>query len=50
MSSRLTLFLAAFFLLAALLAGYWGVVLSRPPAAPVARGRALLRPITWATC
>ncbi|WP_236186230.1 Flp pilus assembly protein CpaB [Pseudomonas juntendi] len=36
MSSRLTLFLAAFFLLAALLAGYWGVVLSRPPAAPVA--------------
>ena len=36
MSSRLTLFLAAFFLLAALLAGYWGVVLSRPPAVPVA--------------
>ncbi|MGE8060609.1 Flp pilus assembly protein CpaB [Pseudomonas sp. NPDC089547] len=36
MSSRLTLFLAAFFLLAALLAGYWGVVLSRPAPAPVA--------------
>lgn len=36
MSSRLTLFLAAFFLLAALLAGYWGVVLSRPPVAPIA--------------
>ncbi|MFK0093024.1 Flp pilus assembly protein CpaB [Pseudomonas sp. NPDC090592] len=35
MSSRLTLFLAAFFLLAALLAGYWGVVLSRPAPAPV---------------
>ncbi len=35
MSSRLTLFLAAFFLVAALLAGYWGVVLSRPAAAPV---------------
>ena len=34
MSSRLTLFLAAFFLLAALLAGYWGVVLSRPAPAP----------------
>ena len=34
MSSRLTLFLAAFFLLAALVAGYWGVVLSRPAPAP----------------
>ncbi|MBK4997216.1 Flp pilus assembly protein CpaB [Pseudomonas sp. S37] len=34
MSSRLTLFLAAFFLLAALLAGYWGVALSRPAPAP----------------
>ncbi|WEK31864.1 MAG: Flp pilus assembly protein CpaB [Candidatus Pseudomonas phytovorans] len=34
MSSRLTLCLAAFFLLAALLAGYWGVVLSRPADAP----------------
>lgn len=32
MSSRLTLVLAALFLIAALLAGYWGVVLSRPPA------------------
>lgn len=34
MSSRLTLILAAFFLLAALLAGYWGIVLSRPAAVP----------------
>lgn len=40
MSSRLTLLLAALFLLAALLAGYWGFALSRPavqpePAAPL---------------
>lgn len=34
MSSRLTMILAALFLLGALLAGYWGVVLSRPPAPP----------------
>lgn len=36
MSSRLTMVLAALFLFAALLAGYWGLVLSRPPAAPAA--------------
>lgn len=36
MSSRLTMVLAALFLFAALLAGYWGLVLSRPPVAPVA--------------
>lgn len=35
MSSRLTMILAAVFLVAALLAGYWGIVLSRPPAAVV---------------
>lgn len=35
MSSRLTMILAGLFLVAALLAGYWGLVLSRPPA-PVA--------------
>jgi pilus assembly protein CpaB len=34
MSSRLTMILATLFLLGALLAGYWGVVLSRPPAPP----------------
>lgn len=34
MSSRLTLFLAGFFFLAALLAGYWGYTLSRPVPAP----------------
>lgn len=34
MSSRLTILLAAFFLVAAVAAGYWGLVLSRP-AAPV---------------
>ena len=31
MSSRLTMILAGLFLLAALLAGYWGLRLSRPP-------------------
>jgi len=35
MSSRLTMVLAALFLLGALLAGYWGFVLSRPVAPPV---------------
>ncbi|CAM4075090.1 Pilus assembly protein CpaB [Pseudomonas reidholzensis] len=35
MSSRLTMILAGVFLFAALLAGYWGLTLSRPPA-PVA--------------
>ena len=35
MSSRLTMILAGLFLLAALLAGYWGLMLSRP-AEPVA--------------
>lgn len=35
MSSRLTMFLAALFLLGALLAGYWGFVLSRPAPPPV---------------
>ncbi|MFJ4055868.1 Flp pilus assembly protein CpaB [Pseudomonas sp. NPDC089743] len=34
MSSRLTMILAALFLIGALLAGYWGVVLSRPAAPP----------------
>jgi len=34
MSSRLTMILAGLFLLGALLAGYWGVVLSRPAAPP----------------
>ncbi|TLP55432.1 MULTISPECIES: Flp pilus assembly protein CpaB [Pseudomonas] len=33
MSSRLTMMLAGLFLFAALLAGYWGLRLSRPPAA-----------------
>lgn len=32
MSSRLTMVLAGVFLVAAILAGYWGLVLSRPPA------------------
>lgn len=36
MSSRITIILAGFFLVGALLAGYWGLVLSRPPAEPVA--------------
>lgn len=36
MSSRITIILAGFFLIGALLAGYWGLVLSRPPAEPVA--------------
>ncbi|MBF8740569.1 Flp pilus assembly protein CpaB [Pseudomonas guariconensis] len=36
MSSRLTMVLAGVFLVAAILAGYWGLVLSRPPA-PVAQ-------------
>ena len=35
MSSRITIILAGFFLIGALLAGYWGLVLSRPPAEPV---------------
>ena len=35
MSSRLTMILATLFLVAALLAGYWGIVLSRPSAAVV---------------
>jgi pilus assembly protein CpaB len=35
-SSRITIILAGFFLVGALLAGYWGLVLSRPPAEPVA--------------
>ncbi|MDF9619002.1 Flp pilus assembly protein CpaB [Pseudomonas entomophila] len=34
MSSRLTMILAGLFLLAALLAGYWGLRLSRPPEPP----------------
>lgn len=45
MSSRLTLCLAAFFLLAALLAGYWGVVLSRPAAVPAPATPAAQQPI-----
>ncbi|GLO17694.1 hypothetical protein PPUJ20188_10880 [Pseudomonas putida] len=45
MSSRLTLALAAFFLLAALLAGYWGVVLSRPAATPAPVTPAAEQPI-----
>ncbi|MBM3106519.1 Flp pilus assembly protein CpaB [Pseudomonas sp. V1] len=36
MSSRITIILAGFFLIGALLAGYWGLVLSRPAAEPVA--------------
>ncbi|MDN7140173.1 Flp pilus assembly protein CpaB [Pseudomonas sp. JQ170] len=36
MGSRLTIILAGFFLLGALLAGYWGLELSRPAQAPVA--------------
>ena len=36
MSSRITIILAGFFLLGALLAGYWGLVLSRPPSEPLA--------------
>ncbi|MGH8438047.1 MAG: Flp pilus assembly protein CpaB [Pseudomonas sp.] len=36
MSSRITIILAGFFLLGALLAGYWGLLLSRPPAEPAA--------------
>ncbi|MBF8723716.1 Flp pilus assembly protein CpaB [Pseudomonas guariconensis] len=36
MSSRLTMVLAGVFLVAAILAGYWGLVLSRPPA-PIAQ-------------
>lgn len=48
MSSRLTLFLAAFFLLAALLAGYWGVVLSRPAPAPVPVTPAAEQPLSAA--
>ncbi|MDE1165766.1 MAG: Flp pilus assembly protein CpaB [Pseudomonas sp.] len=36
MSSRFTLILAGIFLVGALIAGYWGLVLSRPAATPVA--------------
>lgn len=36
MSSRITIILAGFFLLGAVLAGYWGLVLSRPAVEPVA--------------
>lgn len=36
MSSRFTIILAGLFLIGALLAGYWGLLLSRPPAEPVA--------------
>ncbi|MCE6984658.1 Flp pilus assembly protein CpaB, partial [Pseudomonas frederiksbergensis] len=35
MSSRITIILAGFFLLGALLAGYWSLVLSRPPSEPL---------------
>ncbi|MGH8379715.1 Flp pilus assembly protein CpaB [Pseudomonas sp.] len=41
MSSRITIILAGFFLIGALLAGYWGLLLSRPPAEPVAVPAAL---------
>ncbi|EKT4523623.1 Flp pilus assembly protein CpaB [Pseudomonas putida] len=41
MSSRLTMVLAALFLVAAILAGYWGLVLSRPPAPVVQPAPAL---------
>ncbi|QBF24999.1 Flp pilus assembly protein CpaB [Pseudomonas tructae] len=36
MSSRITIILAGFFLLGAVLAGYWGLVLSQPPSEPPA--------------
>ncbi|TDF79657.1 Flp pilus assembly protein CpaB [Pseudomonas sp. H9] len=36
MSSRITIILAGLFLLGALFAGYWGLLLSRPPAEPAA--------------
>ncbi len=36
MSSRFTMILAGLFLVGALVAGYWGIVLSRPAPAPVA--------------
>jgi len=36
MSSRITIILAGFFLLGALLAGYWGLALSRSPSEPLA--------------
>ncbi|MFJ9992106.1 Flp pilus assembly protein CpaB [Pseudomonas putida] len=44
MSSRLTMVLAALFLFAALLAGYWGVVLSRPAPPPAIPAAALDQP------
>lgn len=49
MSSRLTMILAGLFLLAALLAGYWGLRLSRPaelPAAPAAAPSEVAIPAT----
>ncbi len=44
MSSRLTMMLASFFLVAALAAGYWGLVLSRP-AAPVVQPAPVVAPV-----
>ncbi|HDS1735833.1 Flp pilus assembly protein CpaB [Pseudomonas sp. BP8] len=47
MSSRLSMILAGVFLLAALLAGYWGLTLSRPPApvAPAPTAEAAAQPV-----
>lgn len=44
MSSRLTMMLAGFFLVAALAAGYWGLVLSRP-VAPVVQPAPVVAPV-----
>ena len=44
MSSRLTMMLAGFFLVAALVAGYWGLVLSRP-SVPVEQPAPVMAPV-----
>ncbi|BBH48019.1 Flp pilus assembly protein CpaB [Pseudomonas sp. KU43P] len=45
MSSRMTMILAALFLLGALLAGYWGFVLSRPAEPPEPAGAGTEQPV-----
>jgi pilus assembly protein CpaB len=46
MSSRLTMVLAVFFLLGAIVAGYWGVVVSRQPAPQPVAVQAPVEPVT----